>query len=213
MFLHLLLYGIRHWIFFYLAILDSVIDRSRKLLRVVRVHIRKLQNFFGNGGLLWSGHIRQAAFNVGIEVPIRDFFQVHTFTKMEKRGLFLFEDFFHHRFLATHKNVVQPLLPLHNGTQLSCQGLVDGVHFLEFIEHNNKPVLHRRHLLQQIQRILQHGGRLAHRRDKTHIHTFSHRVIRERRHNTEKLHKMLDFFELMYPEHLTQDLRGQVLHI
>ena len=61
-----------------------------------------------------------------------------------------------------HEYIVQPLLPLHNGTQLLRQRLVNGVHLLEFIEHHNEAILSRRHLLQQFQGVFQHRRRFAH---------------------------------------------------
>ena len=66
---------------------------------------------------------------------------------MEERGLFLLKNFLHHGLLAPHEYIVQPLLPLHNGAQLFRQRLVNGIHFLEFIEHHDETILSRRHLL------------------------------------------------------------------
>ena len=73
---------------------------------------------------------------------------------MIERRLLLLEDVGHHAFLATQQNIVDVLLLLHDGAQLSVKFGCNVENLLELIQHNNHAVLLTVGFLNQRQHIL-----------------------------------------------------------
>ena len=93
-------------------------------------------------------------FNILSEVRFRDPVQMDNASKVVKGRFLSEEDFFHHIFLASHQDIIDVLLLLHDGAKHLVQAFVNLENLGKFIQYNDKAFLFPG-LLQQTEGIFQ----------------------------------------------------------